>query len=235
MKKQPNTVIIIPAYNESIIISEVIKTAAHAAKAQNISVDILVVNDKSTDDTSAKAQKAGAIVIDHIINRGVGGATSTGLKYAKQKNYHQAATMDADGQHDPQDVMNCLKQIKVAKADLLIGSRLSNKHGMSLVKRIGNNGLSFITWLLFGVKVSDSQSGLRVFSRKAIQTLDWQSAGYEFCSEQLWRAKQAKLVVAEYPVKAIYTKYSKSKGQNNWNGVNIVKSLIKMKIKEILG
>jgi len=90
-----------------------------------------------------------------------------------------------------------------------------------------------VTNLLFGVKVTDSQSGLRVFSKKALSELKWKTSGYDFCSEMLWRAKQAKLTIGEYPIKAIYTDYSKGKGQNNWNAVNIIKSLIRRRIVEI--
>ncbi|MDB5180433.1 MAG: hypothetical protein JWO54_191, partial [Candidatus Saccharibacteria bacterium] len=73
------------------------------------------------------------------------------------------------------------------------------------------------------------------FSRKAIEQLRWQASGYEFCSEMLWRAKQQKLLVSEYSIKAIYSDYSKGKGQNNWNAINIVKSLLKRRIMEFLG
>jgi hypothetical protein len=103
---------------------------------------------------------------------------------------------------------------------------------MSRTKIIGNKGLSFLTRLLFGVYVTDSQSGLRVFSKKALSNLKWRTSGYEFCSEMLWRAKQLGLNIQEYPIKAIYTEYSKSKGQNNWNGVNILKSLIRRRLVE---
>lgn len=144
-----------------------------------------------------------------------------------------AVTMDADGQHDPKDVLKCLDQAKAKRTDLLIGSRLIDSKGMSRVKVLGNKGLTYITWFLFGVKVTDSQSGLRVFSRNALNVLEWKSTGYDFCSEMLWRAKQAGLLIDEHPIKAIYTQHSLSKGQNNWNGINIVRSLMRRRIVEI--
>jgi hypothetical protein len=85
------------------------------------------------------------------------------------------------------------------------------------------------------VASTDSQSGLRIFSRKSIEQLRWKTSGYEFCSEMLWRAKQQKLKLSEYPIEAIYTDYSKSKGQNNWNAINIIKRLLKRRIVEFLG
>ena len=104
---------------------------------------------------------------------------------------------------------------------------------MSRVKVLGNKCLSFITYLLFRVNTTDSQSGLRIYSRRALEQLRWKTSGYEFCSEMIWRAGQLGLTIDEYPIKAIYTEYSKAKGQNNWNAVNILKSLIKRRIVEV--
>ena len=225
--------IVVPAFNESSVIGEVIKDTFNTFKKANHSTDIVVVNDSSKDNTADVAKKAGAIVVNHILNSGAGGATATGLSYAQQNNYDIAVTMDADGQHTPEDVLKGVNTLADSDTDLLIGSRLINSEGMSRVKVLGNQGLSFITYLLFGVNSTDSQSGLRVFSRKALESLRWKTSGYEFCSEMLWRAKQLNLNISEYPIKAIYTDYSKAKGQNNWNAINIVKSLVKRRIAEI--
>ena len=175
--------VIIPAYNESSVIKDVIKKAKKVfSKAKkDYSIDIVLVNDGSKDDTLEQAQKGGAIVIDHILNSGAGGATLTGLAYARQHGYGIAATMDADGQHDPEDVLAGIRQSDSSNTDLLIGSRLINSEGMSRTKVLGNKGLSFITYALFGINVTDSQSGLRVYSRRAIDNLDWKSTGYAFC------------------------------------------------------
>ena len=227
--------VVVPAYNEATVIGEVVKSAREvflkSKKAYDI--DIVVVNDGSKDKTANEAKKAGAIVINHILNSGAGSATLTGLAYARQHNYDIAATMDADGQHAPDDVLEGIKSIDQGNADLLIGSRLIDSRGMSKIKVLGNKGLSLFTYLLFGINVTDSQSGLRIFSRRAIDGLQWKSTGYEFCSEMIWRAKQARMSVSEYPIKAIYTDYSRAKGQNNWNAINIVKRLCKQRIAEI--
>ena len=227
--------IIIPAYNEAPVIKNVIKKSKKifSEAKKEYSIDVVLINDGSRDDTLEQAKKGGAIVIDHILNSGAGGATLTGLAYARQNNYDIAATMDADGQHDPEDVLTGIKKISTSNIDLLIGSRLINSNGMSKTKILGNKGLSFITYVLFGTNVTDSQSGLRIYSRKAIDNLDWKSTGYEFCSEMIWRAKQSGKNIAEYPIKAIYTDYSRSKGQNNWNAINIVKRLFKQRLTEL--
>lgn len=217
------------------MIGEVVKSAEEVfSKAKkNYTIDVVVVNDGSKDETAREAKKGGAMVINHILNSGAGSATLTGLAYARQQQYDIAATMDADGQHAPDDVLEGIKRIDKQRADLLIGSRLIDSQGMSRIKVLGNKGLSLFTYLLFGINVTDSQSGLRIFSKRAIDTLAWKSTGYEFCSEMIWRAKQAGMNVGEYPIKAIYTDYSKAKGQNNWNAVNIVKRLCKQRLAEI--
>ena len=180
-----------------------------------------------------EATKGGALVIDHILNSGAGSATATGLSYSSQNDYIAAATMDADGQHNPKDVIKGFDKLFQGNQDLLIGSRLIDSRGMSKVKVLGNRGLSFITRILFGINVTDSQSGLRIFGPQALKKLRWTTSGYEFCSEMLWRANQLGLIVGEFPIKAIYTDYSKQKGQSNWNAINIVKSLVKHRFTEL--
>lgn len=227
--------IVIPAYNEGSVIRSVVTNAKATFAKSAHDVTIVVVDDGSKDNTAAEARKAGAIVIQHILNSGAGGATATGLSYAEQNGYDAAATMDADGQHMPSDAEKGINKILESDTDLLIGSRLIDSEGMSKVKILGNRGLSFVTYVLFGINSTDSQSGLRIFSRRALEELRWKTSGYEFCSEMLWRAKQQNMNIDEYSIKAVYTDYSKSKGQNNWNAVNIIKSLLKRRIMEILG
>jgi len=232
MKRQ-KIAVIIPAYNEASVIQDVVRGVTKEFKNTSYDFEIVVVNDGSKDDTTSEARKGGAFVIEHILNSGAGSATATGLSYANQNGFDAAATMDADGQHLPTDVIKGLRKLEKTNADLLIGSRLIDSRGMSRVKVLGNKGLSLITYLLFGTESTDSQSGLRIFSHNSLEQLRWKTSGYEFCSEMLWRAKQLGLTVSEYPIKAIYTEYSKAKGQNNWNALNIVRSLVKRRITEM--
>lgn len=234
MKKTKVAVcIVIPAYNEGSVIGNVVAETVAALKKTDYRYEVVVVDDGSKDATATEAAKAGATVITHILNSGAGGATATGLSYASQHGFDIAATMDADGQHLSSDVIKGIDIIQEAGADLLIGSRLIDSHGMSRVKVLGNKGLSLITRILFGINVTDSQSGLRIFSKNTLGVLHWRTSGYEFCSEMLWRAHQLKFQITEYPIEAVYTEYSKSKGQNNWNAINIVKSLLRRRIVEM--
>ncbi len=235
MIKRPKIAIVIPAYNEASAIGGVVKNLEATLETTNHQYTIVVVDDGSKDATAQIAKNAGAFVIQHILNTGSGGATATGLSYAQQNGFDMAVIMDADGQHNPKDALRGVEEIAKRHCDLLIGSRLIDSKGMSKTKIVGNKGLSLITYVLFGISVTDSQSGLRIFSKRALDELKWKSNGYEFCSEMLWRAKQLGLKVNEYPVEAIYTDYSMSKGQNNWNSFNIVKVLLQRRIMEVFG
>lgn len=235
MATKSQVAIVIPAYNEQDVIGGVIRGIKEILIGKSFGFQIVVVDDGSRDRTAHEAENAGAYVIRHILNTGTGGATATGLSYAQQQGFDLAATMDADGQHDPADALKGIERMLAGDSELLIGSRLIDASGMSRVKLLGNRGLSIITYLLFGIRVTDSQSGMRVFSKRALDSLKWKTAGYEFCSEMLWRAKQQGLNIQEYPIRAIYTEYSKSKGQNNWNGFNIIKYLLQRRVMEIFG
>jgi glycosyltransferase involved in cell wall biosynthesis len=234
-KEKVSVCIVIPAYNESSVVGAVIENILKTLSASKYSYEVVVVDDGSTDNTSEIAFDSGATVVRHILNSGAGAATATGLSYALQNDFTIAATMDADGQHSAKDVLRGIVEIEKKKADLLIGSRLIRSDGMSKIKVLGNRGLSAITFLIFGINSTDSQSGLRIFSRKSLEKLKWKTSGYEFCSEMLWRAKQQKLKIEEYPIQAIYTEYSIAKGQNNWNAINIIKSLVKRRLSELFG
>jgi glycosyltransferase involved in cell wall biosynthesis len=235
MRRALNVAIVMPAFNEEKMIAKVIKNLQTVFKKSPYTYQIIVVDDGSSDNTAAKVRGRDTYVIRHILNTGSGGATATGLSYAHQNGFDIAATLDADGQHAAKDVLAGIKLLAKSDVDLLIGSRLMNKAGMSRVKLLGNRGLSFITYLLFGINVTDSQSGLRIFSQRALCELKWKTNGYEFCSEMLWRAKQLHLNITEYPIASIYTEYSTAKGQNNWNGFNIVKVLLKRRVVELFG
>ena len=224
---------VIPAFNEGKVIRRVVENLITTFHKSGYNFQVVVVDDGSKDDTAKQAQLGGAFVIQHILNAGSGGATATGLSYASQEGFDIATTSDADGQHDPKDVLRGVHVLASSNVDLLIGSRLINKAGMSRVKVLGNAGLSLITNVLFGVRVTDSQSGLRIFSKNALTKLKWKTSGYEFCSEMLWRARQSNLKTEEFPIKSIYTDYSKAKGQNNWNAINIIKSLLQRRIVEM--
>ena len=225
--------VIIPVYNEDEVILDTLKTVPK--KASNLPVDIVVVNDGSTDNTEAVVETSKKVhLINHILNFGAGAATRTGLHYAEHCGYKYAITMDADGQHHPKDVKRVMEAVINNEADFVIGSRLLSPEGMPWYRKIGNTGLSFVTFLLFGVNVKDSQSGLKGLNRTALEKIDYHSNRFAFCSEMLWRANREGLTIREIPISAVYTEYSLAKGQSNWGALDIIKQLVKRRFLGII-
>jgi len=220
-------VIVIPAFNESAVISRVLKSLPK--KLIGIStIEKVVVNDGSTDTTAYEAKKAKVKVIDHLLNRGAGAATKTGIDYALQNNADFVVTFDADGQHSPKDIQKLISPVILQKADLVIGSRFKKKQKIPLDRFILNWIANFITFAMFGIFSTDSQSGLRAFSREAIKLINYKSDRMDFSSEILLEAKRNNLKIVEVPVSAIYTPYSRVKGQKNTNALSIfIKFLVK--------
>jgi len=230
--------VVIPAYNETSTIDTVLTGLPKTLKVRGMTYQfvVIVVNDGSRDTTAALVAKhAGVVLINHLVNSGAGAATRTGLRYARETGYKYAITMDADGQHDPRDMQRVATELITSGQDMIIGSRLLNHRGMPWYRVLGNRGLTFITLLLFGVKVSDSQSGLKGLSHKALQRITFRSDRYAFCSEMIWRAHQEHLTIKEVPIQAIYTEYSLGKGQGNLGaGVTLVGQLVKHRIMEFI-
>jgi len=160
-------IIIIPAYNEERYIGKVIDKIRSLYK----SIDILIINDGSTDNTSSIAKEKGALVIDLPYNLGYGIALQTGFKYANKYQYKYVITMDADGQHEPACIADLLLEIKKTKANLVIGSRFlkNEKFKMPLLKRIGL--LIFRAAVKFHTnhKITDPTSGFQAIDNKLLK------------------------------------------------------------------
>lgn len=216
--------IVIPAYNEEKTIRKVIGALPRKIKGVE-KISVIVVNDGSTDLTSVEISKTRAIQVSHPVNMGAGAATATGLEATKIIGANVAVTFDGDGQHDPKDIERVIAPILGNKADLVIGTRLVNPAGMPWYKQIGNRGLNFFTYLFSGYWSSDSQSGFKAFSKKALKKLSFEMIGYEFCSEIVMEAAGAKLQIKEVPIKVIYNPCSKKKGQSILNGANIISKI----------
>ena len=224
-----NIYIVLPAYCEGRVIKGVIKSI----KKEGYN-NIIVVDDGSTDNTYDESISTGAITIKHTINRGKGAATQTGLDAAKLLGSDITVTLDSDGQHNPKDIVKLVTPIMEQKADVVLGSRMLGEKGMPksriLMNKIGN----LVTYLFFGILVTDSQSGFRAYSKKALDSVYTSMDRYEFESEMLGQIKNAKLKIKEVPIKVIYTDYSLNKykhhdgflAQGLLNGVKMVIRLI---------
>ncbi len=162
-----DVLLIIPAYNESEAIGEVIIEI----KKQLPVLDILVVNDGSVDTTGIIAKKYGANVVSLPFNMGYGAALQTGYQYAQNKNYQYVLQMDADGQHEPKELINLLGAIKENKVDVVIGSRFLNEcnYHASWLRRLGMIIFSKITSLIIRQKITDPTSGFQALNHRILK------------------------------------------------------------------
>lgn len=225
---QKNIYIVIPTYNEGVIIQHVIQEI-HATGYENI----IIIDDGSEDDTFQKTKEMqGIITLQHKINRGKGAATKTGIEAAKLLGADIIVTMDGDGQHDPQDIKNLIKPIQDNEAEVVLGTRLLNPDGMPWHKIIQNKFGNIVTWYLFGLYVTDSQSGFRAYSRRAAEVINTRGDRYEYDSEILREIYIYKLKFKEVPIKVRYTEYSMGK-LHKQGFANGIKTLYKMVWKVI--
>lgn len=221
----PKQIIVIPAYNEEATVAQVVRDAVRVADA------VVVVDDGSRDATSAQASEAGAIVVRHAVNRGLGGALGTGIAAAVKLGASAIVTMDADGQHRAVDAARVFERIGKGDVDFVIGSRMlagaEAGAGKMPVHRVLFNAVgNVLTYLLFGVWVTDSQSGLRGLSRRAAETIDLRTNGMEVSSEFIKELREKRWQLAEISIPAIYTDYSLSKGQSFAVGIKTAAKLI---------
>lgn len=165
------TLIIIPAYNESLNIEKTInKIIEYNKKAKN-KVDYVIINDGSTDDTLKICKKNNYNVINLIHNLGIGGAVQTGYKYAYNNNYDVAIQFDGDGQHDEKYIDALVEEIRKGN-DFVIGSRFVSelsKFKSTTTRRIGIKIISFLIQICTKRKIYDPTSGFRAGNRKVIE------------------------------------------------------------------
>ena len=210
---------LIPAYNEATTIAEVIK------RTKPFVDRVIVIDDGSSDETKKIAKESGAYVVSHSMNRGLGAAIGTGMEVAKRLNADVAVTLDADGQHDPSEIPRFVDALEEG-AEMVVGSRMLTRTGMPWYRQVANFLGNIVTFILFGMWVTDSQSGFRAFSRRALEQLEVRTNRMAVSSELIAQAKQKRLRFAEIPIRAIYTTYSLSKGQNFFVGLKTLGKLV---------
>lgn len=197
---------VIPAYNEEKSIVDVVRETKKYVDC------VVVVDDSSTDRTGKLARDSGAIVLQHSKNQGVGAAMITGIRYAKKLNPNVVVILDADGQHKPKDIPRLIQPIVKGKAELVLGSRFlggSPKY-MSPIKKSGNKFLTFMINILTGVWLTDTQTGFRAFSRKALFALNLRSK-FTYTQEMVLTLCLKGYRCFEVPIQVNSRKYGNSK------------------------
>ena len=161
------SIAIVPAYNEEGSLSTVIEEL-HAAEPD---LEIVVVNDGSTDATGRVAAAAGVAVVNLPFNVGIGGAVQTGYQYALEHGFELAIQVDGDGQHDPREIGQVVEPILDGRADLVVGTRFVRGGGYrgTRLRRVGIRLFAAVVSLLVRQRVSDTTSGFRAVNRKALR------------------------------------------------------------------
>ena len=168
MSAGPTLVAVVPAWNEAGAIGQVVDEIVATA----MGVDVVVVDDASTDETAGVAEAHGAIVLRLPFNVGIGGAVQTGFKYALAHGYDVAVRLDGDGQHDPSELPKLLGPIERGEANLVIGSRFADGSGSyrpPFARRMGIRVFARLVSLLGGQRVTDTTSGFIALDALAIQ------------------------------------------------------------------
>jgi glycosyltransferase involved in cell wall biosynthesis len=160
-----DTLVILPAYNEATRLGAVVDGVRRGAP----DVAVLVIDDGSRDATAAVARQHGAAVVAHPFNLGYGAALQTGYKYATRGGYQYLVQMDADGQHDPADVMRLLAPLRAGTADVVIGSRFLEASGydMGAARTLGREFFQRLLIACGGPRIDDPTSGLQALTRAA--------------------------------------------------------------------
>ena len=200
------TLVFIPAWNEADSVATVIAgVREHLPEA-----DLLVVDDGSSDETTARAAEAGATVAALPFNQGLGAALQTGYLYALREGYDFCAHLDADGQHPPAEVARLLQEVYEDRADLVIGSRYrepgeakSDDYRPTISRRIGTSVFRFFLTLATRQRFTDTTSGMRAANRRVMRLFS-ENYSPDFAEiESLQLAVRQGLRVEEVPVRML--------------------------------
>jgi len=197
-------VALIPAYNEEKNIASVV---ARTKKYVDV---VLVVNDGSQDGTKEVAESAGAVVISYSQNKGKAEAMRVGFRECIKNNSDVIVVLDADGQHDPNEIPQFLEKINEG-FDIVVGARQFDRSVMPKIRIFANSFSSWVTSLVCKTRILDSQSGYRAIRASVIKKIPLTSQRYQIETEMLIKAAKCHFKIAFIPIKTIYRKEAKSK------------------------
>lgn len=196
----PRILVVIPAWNEEQALPAVLEEVA----AVLTEVDVLVVNDGSTDSTSKVARGSGAAVLDLPINLGVGGAMRAGFRFALARGYDVVVQLDGDGQHDPTEVRSLVAALQHHSADVVIGARFAGagSYRVSGPRRLAMRLLSTVLSRVAGTVLTDTTSGFKASGPAAVALFakEYPAEYLGDTVESLVVAARAGLVIRQHPV-----------------------------------
>jgi glycosyltransferase involved in cell wall biosynthesis len=214
----------IPAFDEEATIAKVIvKARKHADK-------IIVVDDGSKDDTALIAEGLGAVVVKHERNLGYGAAIRSCFSAARDLKADVLVTLDADWQHDPDQIPRLVEPVRAALADIVVGSRFlkeSDKTRAPRYRQAGIRVLTRFTEAASHTQFTDAQSGFRAYSRKALEQIMPTEQGMGVSVEILMKAVEHKLRILEVPASVGYGGPGTSTHNPFYHGLDVLASVIK--------
>lgn len=191
--------VIIPTFNEAKIIHDLV------IQIKKFGLDILVVDDGSSDGTDTAARKAGATVVTHNRNMGKGASLRTGFQKVINEDYDYIITMDGDGQHRPDDLKNFIDLFVKEKSDIIVGNRMEEPKNMPFHRWITNKVMSMIISSVCKIYIPDSQNGFRLIKISALRDMVLSTSNYEIESELLIQASKKLYKIASVPIETIYS------------------------------
>ena len=217
----------IPMYNAGARVAEVIKRVCQLVAAKQV----VVVDDGSTDGGPTALRDSGVTIISHTSNRGKGAALRTAFAYfGTQSHYLAVVTLDADGQHPPEELPRFVEEFKKNRPDLVIGCRqLTSKH-MPVSRVMSNRITSSLLSRLLGCAILDSQSGYRLYSTRLITSLELTTFGYETETEVLIKAARNRFKLAFVPISTIY-----QDEPSHIRGIRDVARFVKLYVSSVCG
>jgi hypothetical protein len=218
--------VLIPAYNEGENLADLLPKVPRMIEGMDVGV--LVVDDGSDDDTKEIVRKHGHLVVSNVINRGGGAALRLGYDILRNSNVGICITMDADGQHRPEEIQKLVSPIINDRFDVVIGSRiLGTREKDSPIRAAGVHIFGAIISSLLGKRITDPSSGFRAFKMDKIKDIDLREDQYH-TSELIIEAVKKGLRVTEVPITIMKRKYGKSKkGRNLKYGFYFAKTIVK--------
>lgn len=230
MNSSKKIFVVVPAFNEEETIYDVLNSLIQR------DYNVVVVDDGSNDKTFEIASNIPSCnklyLLKHVINLGLGAALKTGFEAALKKGADIVVTFDADKQHNPDDIKKICKPILNGSAEAVIGSRTFNQ--MPMPQKVGNHIMNLLTRIFYRADVKDSQSGLRAFSRKAVESININLRGYGVSSEIIREIKNNNIKMEEVSIETIYNDYSLSKGTNTKEGLKILSKMLIDIFKRVL-
>ncbi|HEX5132663.1 MAG TPA: glycosyltransferase family 2 protein [Candidatus Krumholzibacteria bacterium] len=196
----PDLAAVIPAYNAGAHLAAVIDRVARYVPRERI----VVIDDGSSDDTRAVAGRAGVVVEAHPANQGKGAAIRSGIARADRLGVAYAILLDADGQHNPDEIPRFVARARETRADMVVGNRLTERTRMPWLRLATNHVTSAVISLLAGRRVPDSQNGYRLIRLEHFRKFPLTTSRYEIESEMIIRAGRAKGRIVSVPVETIY-------------------------------